>query len=826
MKRLRLLGGTLLVISIFWILGAIISTPKASAATTYNVTPSSECTLSDAMIAANEDISWGSCDAGSGADIINLAAGTYEPVGDLSALTTSITINGSGMNQTTIDGSGLTNGVFMISATSSDNIEINSLKIIGIPSGKKAIRSDSANIDISNVEIDGVGSAYASAAIDIINNTENTLDVNLSDIYIHNFNVLGDQNGVFSALTIAGGDEAGLGVVNAQVNNITIENIHCQTIVNVFMILVGPSTNFKAHTINAEINNVTIDDITSDASISTLGAASFTSSVNGEINADLSNITIRGMRGSSSLYGGSAALAGTGGGIGPGVIGAANFTISNLILTDNLFDGSGANCSFEDRTSLFGGAGTGPVTVTSNGGNISDDSSCSSYFTDPTDQNNVDPTDLHLGTLGVYGGSVPTIPLLEGSIAIDSGVPVAGLITDARGITRPQCSAYDSGAYEYNGTCPVIVSGSPDLKLSVALDPPGLINGQSGSYMFTFKNVGSAPMLPFIAMYIMMPTNVEVTDVDSIIGEIGGGCYDGGFCELIIADLERWDGGYPENSTMIEPGEKFSVTIPVSIHGLVDATTSMRALALDYIGIDTGDGEAESIEIYDYLSSLQGPEDADALFALPYNNIASYTGTIPGSSDSEDGDSSSDSDPIPDSVEDAAPGNGDGNNDGTPDSEQSNVTSLPITTGSNAGTYVTLVVPEGSTLTTTAIDQATTLTIKDTAYNYPLGLVTFTISTLTPGSTIPIELYYYVDQSPSSFTPRKYNTTNNTYTTLSTQTQTSLTQTTINNQQVLKLAYQLHDGGPLDQDGVANGTIIDPVGLAAATVGVPNTGLR
>jgi len=209
------------------------------------------------------------------------------------------------------------------------------------------------------------------------------------------------------------------------------------------------------------------------------------------------------------------------------------------------------------------------------------------------------------------------------------------------------------------------------------------------------------------------------------------------------------------------------------------------------------------------------------IFDVPINNIINL---VYGVNDTP-GTPSFDSDPIPDSVEDAAPGNGDGNNDGTPDSEQSNVTSLPIPSGSNTGTYVTLVVPEGSTITTTAIEQATTLATKDSAYNYPLGLISFTVTTITPGSTIPIELYYYTNQSPSAFTPRKHNTNTNTYTTLSTQTQTSLTQTTINNQPVLKLSYQLTDGGPLDQDGVANGTIVDPVGLAQASVGVPETGL-
>jgi hypothetical protein len=38
--------------------------------------------------------------------------------------------------------------------------------------------------------------------------------------------------------------------------------------------------------------------------------------------------------------------------------------------------------------------------------------------------------------------------LLETSPAVDAGVTVSGLTTDARGQTRPQGNAYDSGAYE------------------------------------------------------------------------------------------------------------------------------------------------------------------------------------------------------------------------------------------------------------------------------------------------------------------------------------------------------------------------------------------
>ena len=38
-------------------------------------------------------------------------------------------------------------------------------------------------------------------------------------------------------------------------------------------------------------------------------------------------------------------------------------------------------------------------------------------------------------------------------------------------------------------------------------------------------------------------------------------------------------------------------------------------------------------------------------------------------------------------------------------------------------------------------------------------------------------------------------------------------------------SYQVADGGILDLDNQADGTIVDPAGLALQAVGVPNTGL-
>jgi parallel beta-helix repeat protein len=57
--------------------------------------------------------------------------------------------------------------------------------------------------------------------------------------------------------------------------------------------------------------------------------------------------------------------------------------------------------------------------------------------------------DPMLGTLGNYGGFTQTISLLAGSAAIDMGNDATCAATDQRGITRPQGSHCDIGAYEF-----------------------------------------------------------------------------------------------------------------------------------------------------------------------------------------------------------------------------------------------------------------------------------------------------------------------------------------------------------------------------------------
>jgi hypothetical protein len=124
-----------------------------------------------------------------------------------------------------------------------------------------------------------------------------------------------------------------------------------------------------------------------------------------------------------------------------------SFTIKSTLLASN---DSAGNCDFS--------AGT----VTSLGYNVSDDGTCSSFLTAGSDENNVTPgAGLDPKGLEMNGGPTQTIALLPGSPAVDH-IPVADctdahdnrVITDQRGVKRPQGPACDVGAFELVQTVP------------------------------------------------------------------------------------------------------------------------------------------------------------------------------------------------------------------------------------------------------------------------------------------------------------------------------------------------------------------------------------
>ncbi|HEY4160983.1 MAG TPA: LpqB family beta-propeller domain-containing protein [Candidatus Saccharimonadales bacterium] len=176
-----------------------------------------------------------------------------------------------------------------------------------------------------------------------------------------------------------------------------------------------------------------------------------------------------------------------------------------------------------------------------------------------------------------------------------------------------------------------------------------------------------------------------------------------------------------------------------------------------------------------------------------------------------------DGDGITNAVEAAAPNNGDANGDGVADKFQANVTSIVDTV---TGKYLSL---QSNCSANAAVSaQAVPINYTDPAFSYPAGLVGFTLSCGSAGATATVTQYFYGIPTANTMVLRKYNVQNHTYVTVP---GTVAAQVTIGGQAVTKVTYQITDGGPFDQDGSANGTIVDPAGLAVPSVGTPNTGI-
>ena len=120
------------------------------------------------------------------------------------------------------------------------------------------------------------------------------------------------------------------------------------------------------------------------------------------------------------------------------------------------------------------------------------------------DGTNIITNDPHLGTLGDYGGSTETIPLLSGSSAIDVASADYAPSTDQRGISRPQGSADDIGAYEVVVLSPVMVVQGNGNTIPNGDTTPSTADGTDfGSadintgtvdHTFTIKNTGTADL--------------------------------------------------------------------------------------------------------------------------------------------------------------------------------------------------------------------------------------------------------------------------------------------------------------------------------------------
>jgi hypothetical protein len=429
-----------------------LSTASSSAATIDVVAGSNvlandgECHLTEAIANINNAANtYVDCiatgDAYGTNDTINLPTGTITLTADLPYITRSINIQGAGMGNTIIDGDSQWVGIAANGATGTETFVISQLTVTKYISG--GVGSLAGNLTIDQVEIDGNGSMPPGPG-DVMSGImfQNTGLIpnafNLTNSYIHSIDTRGDQTATMAGIFVMSNSPASN---TATVRNVTISGLISDGVAN--GILIGGGIFGQGYgDMDATVSNMTLEGVVSETSTA-IGVGINAFGDNHVTDVSLQNSTIVNLDGIDPGVGISQA----GIAVVTAVPSSGAVAAGNLYVTNSIND---SGCGVLDIGGIVigPGAGVGTPSITSTGGNLSDDNSCSSYFTHPTDQNNVAALAASLSPLADNGGYVPTMALLETSPAVDAGVTVSGLTTDARGQTRPQGNAYDSGAYE------------------------------------------------------------------------------------------------------------------------------------------------------------------------------------------------------------------------------------------------------------------------------------------------------------------------------------------------------------------------------------------
>lgn len=223
------------------------------------------------------------------------------------------------------------------------------------------------------------------------------------------------------------------------------------------------------------------------------------------------------------------------------------------------------------------------------------------------------------------------------------------------------------------------------------------------------------------------------------------------------------------------------------------------------------------------------PVAMDATMAVSNGNYLYVVGGANGSGDKldtvyyaqvtpYDANGDDDSDGVTNGVEDAAPNSGDANSDGIADSEQPSVASF---VSSVTAHYVTVVMEnDGPVCDITSVDISpeSENSTQDTGYAYNLGMLNFTATCPSDGFGVGVRIMYFNEEYNEDFVLRKYNPSSNEYAEVGEDNYPYIyLYTADDDTSVLTASYYIEDGGALDSDGLANSTIVDPVGLGVVS---------
>lgn len=422
---LKLFVGLLLLAGVTAVLIPTVYATDITVTTTADeVNNDGDCSLREAVIAANTDTAVDACPAGNGADTIILPAGTFTfslagtsegaaQTGDLDILD-DLTLIGAGPNDTFIDAGGLDRAfeLFNGSLVTMSRLTVRGGNITAAGANIRVAGSSSLTLQFVRVSEAAVGSSHT--------------------IYV----LSGSNLNIFSS-RIENNLDGGLYIqpdVTANIYNSTISGNQKDGSGG------GMSINSSA-TVN--IVNSTI----SGNSATALGGGILNSGTLGLYNVTIANNT-----------------AGTGGPVGDGG-GLSNLggtvTLRNSILADN-----------SDLIALVTNDCSG--TVISEGYNLIEDVTGCTITGDTV--TNITGTDPNLDALSGNGGGTWTHALLAGSPAIDAGNPggcldenAALLTTDQRAFLRN--GVCDIGAYEANSPGQATPTNTPIPTATNTLPP-------------------------------------------------------------------------------------------------------------------------------------------------------------------------------------------------------------------------------------------------------------------------------------------------------------------------------------------------------------------
>jgi len=419
-----------------------------------------KCTLREAIISANTDTPSGStdgeCVAGSGPDTISLEAATYgltmfnsNPAGGAVHIwiLAPLTIMGAGEGSTFIQSEAGTAGIFYISGTTVDLLNL-TLAGGNTVFGGAIYNANFGSLDITNTTFIGNSAGNGGAIYNAIGSTMSVAHSNFSN------NIsLGSGGAIYSGsgtVTItdttfsgnsAGGNSIngdGGAIFNSSILNITESVLSGNTATKGGAITNGRYATLTIKQSTLSGNSAAKDDFGNGGGIQNDGTLTLiNSTLSGNIAGGASSVgggITNGYEGTVNLF--NSTLSGNSAFLGGGIRTDGTVNITNTIIANSP---SGGDCV----------RGVGNIT---NVNTLVEDGSCFGTFSG----------DPNLGPLADNGGPTLTHDLLPGSWAINMGSDIACVASpvlgiDQRGQIRPQGAHCDIGAVESALASPVLL---------------------------------------------------------------------------------------------------------------------------------------------------------------------------------------------------------------------------------------------------------------------------------------------------------------------------------------------------------------------------------